>query len=806
MHVDLRSKIEPLKRAVIDRFGRVVLHPIGELVEQNVSDVVTTIGSFVVRSVRGKFQRSITFTVGNNYANKWMEEALYGILYRYNDIKKESRLELTNKSGVVDGSGMYYQLDDGTHNLKYRDYNILLCIQSNTNAPAVGRVTHQRIYTIITYDLSPEFVKQFEADMLKHRNSLLKIRSDAPTVNVFQDFHEADGYTYWEKTGIINKRRLGTVYMPYEQKKMLVDTINQFFASKQFYVEHGIAHNLKILLYGPPGPQPVSAVIPTPDGMMPIGELEPGDMVFGIDGKPTKIEEIYDYEGESQVYRLEFSDGRFVDCDICHKFNLFNMVTNTVEDVSVADIIHTGLTDGRNFKYAAIIPKPVEFERIPAGPSPYMIGLLLGTSGAVRGVVAKPSVMQDENTPKRHFITFEKCDEPVFKIIANMFSIGYAYIDHKYMIPAMYGSSLYDNLTDHQVDCGILSETETDIVNIPFAYKYSDPDTRLSVLRGLIAATKAKHIDVPVDTSNTGHDFERIMIPKHRVRLMLDVYDIARSLGFIVSKTLGRQHYTMRLFGINEALRMLGDPTVSNRQILDVINQNTGKLIDLNKQLPLYLIDVNPIENTREKMRCLHVENPDHLYVTSGFVSTCNSGKDSIAKMIASEWNRNMYYVTGGKDGRFIPNAITDNGEDVNHPLFLISDVDKYPYLINEPEVTIEKEDAKEDRMRYKQLFGNMINALDGVLSGEDRIIIMTTNHIEKFSKTLLRPGRIDLSMEIGYVTPEVFREFTRVFYNVELPDDFKLNSKKLTIADLQSEYRYLKPSAEEFIQNHIKI
>ena len=233
-----------------EKAAKTILHPLDNMLDEQLTDISSTIGSFIIRSVRGKFQRSISFTIGISYSDKWMEEALYGILYQYNNIKGSSRLELTNKVGYNDGSGMYYRLDDGTHNLKYRNYEILVNIQTDSSPSMTGRINPKRVYTIITYNLSPQFVKDFERDMVTHRNSLLKIKSDSPVVNIYQDLHESDGYTYWERSLTIPKRRLDTIYLPMEQKKIIVDTVNAFFASKEYYRQHGISHNLKILLYG----------------------------------------------------------------------------------------------------------------------------------------------------------------------------------------------------------------------------------------------------------------------------------------------------------------------------------------------------------------------------------------------------------------------------------------------------------------------------------------------------------------------------------------------------------------------------
>jgi chaperone BCS1 len=41
-----------------------------------------------------------------------------------------------------------------------------------------------------------------------------------------------------------------------------------------------------------------------------------------------------------------------------------------------------------------------------------------------------------------------------------------------------------------------------------------------------------------------------------------------------------------------------------------------------------------------------------------------------------------------------------------------------------------------------------LLNVIDGVASQEGRILIMTTNHIEKLDEALIRPGRVDMTIK----------------------------------------------------------
>jgi chaperone BCS1 len=61
--------------------------------------------------------------------------------------------------------------------------------------------------------------------------------------------------------------------------------------------------------------------------------------------------------------------------------------------------------------------------------------------------------------------------------------------------------------------------------------------------------------------------------------------------------------------------------------------------------------------------------------------------------------------------------------------------------------------------------FSGFLNALDGVASGEERIVFMTTNHLERLDPALIRPGRVDMMELLDDATPKQARALYEKFY-----------------------------------------
>lgn len=61
--------------------------------------------------------------------------------------------------------------------------------------------------------------------------------------------------------------------------------------------------------------------------------------------------------------------------------------------------------------------------------------------------------------------------------------------------------------------------------------------------------------------------------------------------------------------------------------------------------------------------------------------------------------------------------------------------------------------------------FSGLLNALDGVASAEERVLFLTTNHVERLDSALVRPGRVDMTVRLGEATRYQAGELWDRFY-----------------------------------------
>ena len=71
----------------------------------------------------------------------------------------------------------------------------------------------------------------------------------------------------------------------------------------------------------------------------------------------------------------------------------------------------------------------------------------------------------------------------------------------------------------------------------------------------------------------------------------------------------------------------------------------------------------------------------------------------------------------------------------------------------------------KAGKVSKELTFSGLLNALDGVGAQEGRLLFLTTNHIDRLSKALIRPGRVDYTMKLGYATIYQLKRLFLSFY-----------------------------------------
>ena len=73
---------------------------------------------------------------------------------------------------------------------------------------------------------------------------------------------------------------------------------------------------------------------------------------------------------------------------------------------------------------------------------------------------------------------------------------------------------------------------------------------------------------------------------------------------------------------------------------------------------------------------------------------------------------------------------------------------------------------------KYDKLdLAGLLNVLDGVVDCPNRILIMTTNHPEKLDAALIRPGRIDKIIYLGYIQYEAILEMLEHYFTEPLSE-----------------------------------
>lgn len=177
------------------------------------------------------------------------------------------------------------------------------------------------------------------------------------------------------------------------------------------------------------------------------------------------------------------------------------------------------------------------------------------------------------------------------------------------------------------------------------------------------------------------------------------------------------------------------------------------------------------------------------------------TGKTSLIKAIASQLNYPIYYLPAQKISK-IEEAV---GMLPEKCLMVIEDIDSN--FLTHSRAEKKKSDGIAELLDTVSL-SEVLNSLDGMFSAHGRVLVATTNHIEDLDPALIRPGRIDLKIEIGFINHEIFEAFIKNFFpestidytavrNMNLRTDVTVAMIQNLVLEGKNEYEIL-----EFVEN----
>lgn len=363
----------------------------------------------------------------------------------------------------------------------------------------------------------------------------------------------------------------------------------------------------------------VSTPIPTPDGWKPMGDLQPGDIVFDENGKPCNVVDVTDYQYDRPCYEIEFSDGNKIVADACHKWYVESDTPLAYPNGKNKKAIYDGvLTTEQIFsnyeyedaskrthhRYAIPVNQPIQTDEADFLLPPYVLGVWLGdgNSASAQVTVAKKDAETIEHL-KTEGVAVEVMNKAETTYIVK--------VGPKSLVPEATGHSKLRRL-------GVLNNK-----HIPQEYLRGSYEQRLSLLQGLM------------DTDGAISPRGRCEITLKSKRLIEGISELLHTLGIkhtisekVARCTNTRRPYECAVYRIS-FLAYADTPVFRLKRKLDrMVSRDSlgpnGKPRRTTETLRRRIVKVTPVES--RPVKCIMVDSPSHLYLAGeAMIPTHNS-------------------------------------------------------------------------------------------------------------------------------------------------------------------------------------
>tara|TARA_B100001741_G_scaffold93466_1_gene76651 strand:- start:12880 stop:13956 length:1077 start_codon:yes stop_codon:yes gene_type:complete len=209
------------------------------------------------------------------------------------------------------------------------------------------------------------------------------------------------------------------------------------------------------------------------------------------------------------------------------------------------------------------------------------------------------------------------------------------------------------------------------------------------------------------------------------------------------------------------------------------IERNMSSVILSDTALHKFVNDIDDFNSEDTKKWYNHFCIPyKRCYLLEGPPGT---GKSSLIIAIASQFKRDVCFLQiaiKGMCDQLLQSALNDIPMNA---IVVIEDIDSIFDTIS----------GKKEQVFVT--FSGLLNALDGIGDANGRIVIMTSNNLKILDSSLIRPGRVDQCVHIGFANNDQIQRMLKRFFPDSTEDDqlvfvknVRNTCKKITTAELQ--------------------
>lgn len=340
-----------------------------------------------------------------------------------------------------------------------------------------------------------------------------------------------------------------------------------------------------------------------------ISNLKVGDSIIGGDGKPTLVKGVYP-QGEVQLYKVTFADGRSVECCDEHLWEVYDLQANKYKTLPLKEIIksykYDRIHNGNQYKdgvdrikkcynfYIPLLKNPIDYDNTTTPfINPYYLGLWLGDGESKS---TRLTTIDDE--------IIDYCKNK----LTNSYDISVKY-NEKYQSLSIKGNKYGVN----DLLNSLKSKNLIGNKHIPNECFYWDIESKFELVRGLMDTDGTISNNGDISFSNTNYDII------HGLERLIRELGIGCKLSkeqngsYIKKDGKLNTYYKLTIYTDKPIFKLI--------RKLDRLKPNNNR--NESKRNKTAIIDVSP--TTIDKATCIRVDNEDKLFLTTDCIVTHNT-------------------------------------------------------------------------------------------------------------------------------------------------------------------------------------